>query len=277
MQYEAQYPFSYVKTERARKMYILGRTQMIPAASYEEAIDKIMALGFDGVEINIYDRSFQIRQDFFTPGFAERIRTHMAGLGVKAYSVGAHMDYTESPEMLEIAKKAVEVAARLGAKVMIVNGAHKMEDVPFAPQWERQVAALRELARKAEEQQVLLAVEFEPGFVIDSTKVLLKAMAEIDSPMLKMNLDIGHVFLQDEDPMASIRACGELIVHGHLENMETGVHNHLVPWEGDMDLEAYARAMRDIGFDGNASLDVYQYDYEQVAPESIGYLKKVFK
>ncbi len=57
--------------------------------------------------------------------------------------------------------------------------------------------------------------------------------------------------------------------------MAKGVHNHLVPWEGDMDLKAYLTKLKEIGFDGNASLDVYQYDYEAVAEESVAYLKQV--
>ena len=86
---------------------------------------------------------------------------------------------------------------------------------------------------------ILLALEFEPGFVIDSTDLMLRAFSEVGSPVLKANLDIGHVFLCDPDPMDAIARCKGLIAHAHLENMKTGVHNHLVPYEGDMDLPAY--------------------------------------
>ena len=57
-----------------------------------------------------------------------------------------------------------------------------------------------------------------------------------------MNADIGHMFLQDQDPLALIDKCGPYIVHAHLENMK-GVHNHLVPYEGDMDLTAYLQSL----------------------------------
>ena len=47
-------------------MYILGRTQMIrDAESYEEAIARILACGFDGVEINLYDSDFQPKKELF--------------------------------------------------------------------------------------------------------------------------------------------------------------------------------------------------------------------
>ena len=119
----------------------------------------------------------------------------------------------------------------------------------------------KELCRIAEEYEVYLAVEFEPGFVIDNSELLLKAFDQIGSPILRMNADIGHMFLQDPAPLASIDKCGPYIVHAHLENMKKGIHNHLVPYEVDMDLTAYLQKLISVGFDGPASLDVYQYDY----------------
>ena len=71
---------------------------MIPAASYEEAIARIMQKGFDGVELDIYDVNFQARKEFFEEGFAEKIKECMKKNGVKAYSVGAHMDFTENED-----------------------------------------------------------------------------------------------------------------------------------------------------------------------------------
>ena len=227
------------------------------------------------MEIGIYDREFQIRPAFFTEDFPERMKACMEKNGVKAYSVGAHMDYTESEEKLQAIIKAVGVAAKLGAKQMIINGAIRKEELTFEEQWDKLIADTKLICAEAEKQNVYLAMEFEPGFVADNTEKMLKAFKEIHSPMLLVNADIGHVFLQDEDPMAALEKCRGLVVHAHLENMAKGVHNHLIPWEGDMDLKAYLSKLKEIGFDGNASLDVYQYDYESVAEESVAYLKKV--
>ena len=46
---------------------------------------------------------------------------------------------------------------------------------------------------------IYLAVEFEPGFVIDNSDLLLRAFDQIGSPILRMNADIGHMFLQDPE------------------------------------------------------------------------------
>ena len=64
----------------------------------------------------------------------------------------------------------------------------------------------------------------------------------------------------------------EKIVHCHVENMRAGVHDHLLPQDGDMDLGAYLRALADVGFSGGLALDLYKYDYEDVAAGAIQYL-----
>jgi sugar phosphate isomerase/epimerase len=57
--------------------------------------------------------------------------------------------------------------------------------------------------------------------------------------------------------------------------MAAGVHKHLLPWEGDMDLQDYVDALRDVGFDGGLAFDIYDCDYAAVAGECISFLKKL--
>lgn len=258
-------------------MYIQGRTQMIRGAkSYEEAITRIADCGFDGVEINIYDYDFHLNEEFFHPGFGKRIKDYLQKCGMKSCSVGAHMDYTESPENMQKVMDAIHVVHELGAEVMIITGAFRREGEALKEQWKKQIECMKILAAQAGENQVKLAIEYEPGFVIHNSDLLLNAIKEVGDPVIGVNADIGHFFLEEQDPMAGIEKLGPYIMHAHLENMKRGVHNHLVPWVGDMDLEMYAQKFHAIGFDGCASLDVYQYNYEEIAKESIQYLKKYF-
>lgn len=257
-------------------MYLLGRTQMIPTNTYEDAIKRIMAKGFDGVEIGIYSRDFSVREEFFAEDFAARMKDILADFRVKACSVGAHMDYTESEVKFNAVKNAIAVAKELGSQIVIINGALRNGNEPIKQQWNRQVQATKRLCDYAEQHGVFLAMEFEPGFVVDNTEKMLNLFSEISSPMLRVNADIGHIFLQDPDPMASIEKCGKLIVHAHLENMKHGIHNHLVPFEGDMNLPEYITKLRAVGFDGPASFDAYQYDYESVAEETVRYFRSIF-
>ena len=55
--------------------------------------------------------------------------------------------------------------------------------------------------------------------------------------------------------------------------MRTGVHDHMLPHEGDMDLSVYLSALAEVGFEGGMALDLYRHDYEAVAGDSISYIR----
>jgi sugar phosphate isomerase/epimerase len=137
------------------------------------------------------------------------------------------------------------------------------------------VERTRALVAVAADCGVVLAKEFEPGFIVDSTERLVRLFDEIALPHLAANLDLGHVFLDDPEPLQSIVRLGDKIVQVHVENMATGVHDHLLPQEGDMDLEAYLFALAETGFQGGMALDIYKYDYEAVAPDALAYIRSL--
>ena len=73
----------------------------------------------------------------------------------------------------------------------------------------------------------------------------------------------------------ALAGIGPRIVHGHVENMAAGVHAHLLPTEGDMEMPLYIAALERAGFTGGLALDLYSQDYEAVAPREIAYLRSL--
>ncbi len=248
---------------------------MLPQYSYKDAVAFIMDSGFDGVEISAFDKQFRPREEFYAPGFAAEMRDVMARRNVRGFSVSAHKDYTETPEAFRIVRDMIRVAAELGSGYAIINGAIRRENEEYAAQWDAMIRQTKELAHMAGELGVKLAIEYEPGFVIDSTELLLRALREIDSPVVGINCDIGHVFLCDPDPMLAIGQSAPYILQCHVENMARGVHDHLVPWEGDMDLPAYVARLREVGFDGGLGLDLYKYEYADVCARCAAYFREL--
>jgi sugar phosphate isomerase/epimerase len=182
-----------------------------------------------------------------------------------------HQDYIYDDRLLQETKKAIRMTRAVGTDVFVFSGTKKRTG--DQAEWDRMIARTRELVEVAEECGVTLAEEFEPDFIVGSTADLLHLFDEIPSPNLAANLDLGHVFLCDPDPMAAIAQLGSKIVHGHVENMRAGVHDHLRPQEGDMDLGAYVAALSAAGFEGGLALDMYRYDYEAEAPAAIAFLR----
>jgi sugar phosphate isomerase/epimerase len=50
----------------------------------------------------------------------------------------------------------------------------------------------------------------------------------------------------------------------HLEGMRTGVHDHLLPGEGDLDLAEAVRALQRIGYAGPANLELSRHSHAAV-------------
>jgi sugar phosphate isomerase/epimerase len=122
------------------------------------------------------------------------------------------------------------------------------------------VEHLKPVAEHAEKEGVLLLVEPEPGLLIETADQFLELMQHVDSPAVGMNFDIGHSYCVGDDPAPTIRRVAKHIRHFHLEDIAaTRVHHHLVPGEGAIDFAAAFRAIRDIGYAGWVTIELYPY------------------
>lgn len=256
-------------------MYYLARTQMLSNYSYPDSLKLASKLGYDGVEISVLDSNFTVRNDFFEKGVINKLKSEVDKM--KVVSVSCHLDYVNSDQNLNIIIQAFAVARELGADIFIINGAlssakNKEEK---KKEWQKMIARTSYLSLEAEKKGIRLAKEFEPNFITGNTEQLLKVFKEVDSSNLYANIDIGHVFLCDSKPMQSLKKLQGKIIHGHIENMKKNIHDHLLPYQGDMDLKLYIKQLDNIGFNGPLALDLYKYNYKDVSEKCLKYLRSL--
>jgi sugar phosphate isomerase/epimerase len=252
-------------------MKFLGRTQPLNHLPIDSCLGVIAQLGFDGVEICL--ENDDIAPDSLTVERAEAVAARVAELGLSPHSVSYHRDYIYDDNELDRTLKAIELTPRFGTDVFVFSGCRRHDDAE--QEWDRMIERTRTLADVARKHSVWLAQEFEPGFVVGSTEQLLKMFTDVGSERLAANLDLGHMFLEDPDPLMAIRSVGSRIAHCHIENMAQGVHRHLLPHEGDMDLASYLRTLVEVGFEGGLALDLYGVDYEAVSPPALQFLRSL--
>jgi len=253
-------------------MKFSGRTQpLYHQYSILQALEKIKTLGFDGVEICL--EIDEIAPDVLTMEVVEAIRGKVEQLDLEPHVVGYHKDYIYDDTEFQRTQVAIRLTPAFGANILIFSGTSKRSG--DAEEWNRMVQRTQTLVRIAEEHHVILAQEFEPGFIVGSSQELINLFGEIPSPHLAANLDLGHVFLCDPDPLHSIRQLGPKIIHGHIENMAKGIHRHLLPQEGDIDLQSYLSELQTLGFSGSLALDLYDYDYATQSFEALAYLRSI--
>ncbi len=222
--------------------------------SPEEAIRRIASVGYDGVEVCLEHPGLE--PDGLSVLTAADMAQVAAGADVAIASVSYHGDRDPLELRWERALKAVEITSAMGTGLLILNSprpdsdnAEELED-EFRRQLDRQI-------ERAERLGVPLAIEPEPGLLVADCADMMALIDDVASDALAVNLDVGHAFLTEDDLPAAIRRLGGHIAAVHFEDMPTGVHEHLVPGRGDMDLPEVLGALRKTGFDGWLTVDLF--------------------
>ena len=219
-----------------------------------EAIRRIAAIGYDGVEVCLEHPGLEPEKiSVITASDLARVSE---GEGLEIATVSYHGDRDPLELRWERAMTAIELTPAMGAEILIVNSPRP--DPEDADQlWDEFRRQLdRQLAR-AEHLGVTLALEPEPGLLVHDSSDMLDLLGEFASDSLGVNMDVGHAFLTDDDLPAWIRRLGSNIVSAHIEDMPAGEHRHLVPGEGDMNLPEVLSGLRATGFEGWLTVDLF--------------------
>ena len=256
-------------------------------------IPKVAEMGFDGVEIPIFD-----------PETVDIAHTKAALRDTNLHPMGCAImgpdrnPIHEDAAIREIGKnylrRSVEVLAELGADTLVGpvysavgalvgRGRNQQE-------WDWCVDILSEVAEFAGRHGVTIAVEalnrFETYFVnlaVDAVK-LAKA---INSPYFKVHLDTFHMNIEEKNHGQAILDTGELLHHVHTcENDRGTPGTGLVDWEGVFDalakikydrwlvIESFTPAVKEIATAAAIWRDMAP-SAEVLATEGLAFLKKM--
>ena len=103
-----------------------------------------------------------------------------------------------------------------------------------------------------------LLIEPEPGLLVETTEQYLEVAGRLNSPAIGLNFDVGHAYCVAEDLPASIARLAGHTRHYHFEDIAaTRVHKHLVPGTGAIDFAAVVAAIRQTGYDGWLTVELY--------------------
>lgn len=144
----------------------------------------------------------------------------------------------------------IEVARRLGAKVVIVHPGISAEyDTPRKTRIGWVADVLRQVADAAGECQLRVAVEPLPKDEIGNTlDEVLDIIDRIDRPNVGVNFDVNHLFPPEAIP-GMIRRAGSRIFNVHISDQD-GVERHWLPFKGTMDWSEVLQALTEIGYSG---------------------------
>jgi sugar phosphate isomerase/epimerase len=244
----------------------------------EEALARIAALGYGGVELladvphawpaGLLDSQIEAIRDCLA-------RNQLKIANLNAFMMNAVGDPRQPywhPSWIEPERhyrairrehtlRALRLAARLGApSIQTEPGGPLAPGQSWAAAAEIFYDELMPCVELAEELQVDLLIEPEPGLLIETFEQYLEFVARIDSPRVGLNFDVGHAFCMGQDPTEWVARMAPHTRHYHIEDIAaTRRHEHLIPGQGAIDLPGAMRAIRRSGYNGWVTVELYPY------------------
>ena len=264
--------------------------------SIEDTIARIADLGYKGIELLadvphawpaglLPERKKSIRRALDQHGLTiSNINAFMMNAVADPRQPYWHPGWTDpDPHYRAIrrehTKRSLQLAQELGAPHITTEpGGHLTPEQSWETGAKIFYDELMPCVELAEKLQVQLLIEPEPGLLIETFGQYLQFMQRIKSPWVKLNFDIGHAYCVSEDPQDWVEKMQSHTVHYHFEDIAaTRVHQHLIPGRGAIDFAATMLEIRETGYDGWITVELYPYieNPDAAAREAREYLTQV--
>jgi sugar phosphate isomerase/epimerase len=167
---------------------------------------------------------------------------------------------------VDFLQRAVDIAAALSADAVSFWSGAPDEPADLFVLMQRLAEGCRSLCEYAAGRRVRLAFEPEPGMFIDTMARYAELSKRVAHPQFGLTLDIGHLHCQGETPITDqIRVWREVLWNVHIEDMRTGVHDHLMFGEGEIDFGPVLQTLDEIGYAGAAHVELSRHSHDAVA------------
>ncbi len=156
-------------------------------------------------------------------------------------------------------EEALRLAARIGAPCVSVTSGHPTPGVLPERSLDTFVSSLSRVCEHAARHGVRLGIEYEPGLLVERAAEAMEVIRRVGSPDLGVNLDIGHSFLDGEDPAGTVELLAGRIWNVHVEDIKERKHFHRVPGDGELPFRRYFDALRGVDYQGFLTVELYSY------------------
>ncbi len=164
---------------------------------------------------------------------------------------------------IDFTKYAIDAAAELGSDCVSLWSGRLASGIERSEATVWLVDGLRQISEYAARRHVSIAFEPEPGMLVDTMACWEELLAQSGMDDLCLTLDVGHLHCQGEGPIDEVICrCASRLVNVHIEDMWSGVHEHLMFGEGQIDFPVVFRGLSRIGFAGGVHVELSRHSHE---------------
>lgn len=247
--------------------------------SLEVIADKVKALGFDGVD---YLSTYESLDTFFTDDTCRRIAAHCDEIGLPVGGFVFQSDLWNDPDkavcdkQLAYFEKCARAASLLGASSISCiiprpfgakytrgdrSPSEKLtSNLPagydWDADWSRFASMLQSACDIAAAKKLDIALECFPRSLCSTPHAMRQILKDVNRPNFGIQLDTAHLVNQNIDVETSIYMLAGGIRHVHLKDSDGMTRGNLPAGWGLVDYTRVFRVLEDIGYKGNASIEV---------------------
>jgi len=139
------------------------------------------------------------------------------------------------------------------------------------------INSLSIISEYAEKKNILIAIEYEPGLLIETAETVYSFIKKF--PMIGLNLDVCHAYVLNENIDETIQKFDKKIYHTHFSDCKNHIHYHLIPGLGEIDFKLIIDSLTKIKYNGFLTAELYTYsnDPERAATETLNYLSQLVR
>ena len=155
--------------------------------------------------------------------------------------------------------RSVEVARRLGTRLLVVHVGYHLAHRSRAEQWSAAVGGLQAAGELATAAGVTLVVEplnsriDHPGYFLDTLPDAVRLLADVHHPAVRLLLDVYHMGVMHEDLVARLPAVLPVTGHVHVAD----VPGRGEPGSGAIPWPAVLAALGTAGYRGPLGLECW--------------------
>ncbi|MFD4421099.1 sugar phosphate isomerase/epimerase family protein [Agromyces sp. NPDC058484] len=164
-------------------------------------------------------------------------------------------------------RRAVDLAGVLGAECVSLWSGVLPEGVAAEQGGDRLRERLAGLVAHAAASGVALALEPEPGMLVETVADALRLRADLGDPaVLGLTVDLGHCVVVEPGGVAgALRAAGPLLRNVQVDDMLPSAHEHLELGHGALDLAVALRTLEELDYRGVAAVELPRHAHDAPA------------
>ncbi|MDE0629453.1 MAG: sugar phosphate isomerase/epimerase [Bryobacterales bacterium] len=228
---------------------------------WEDALELIARTGYDGVELAAM-AGWPTAPERLSRSDRARMRQHLAdsGLEVPALLESLQIHPLRSRgENLDRLRRAIDLGADVSpGKPPAIETVLGRKPAEWEEARHGMVDEIGEWVRVAADAETVICFKPHVSHAVNDIERSLWLTRQIDSPHLRCTFDYSHLWLAGLDLEDSLEALLPVCHYVHLKDAgrDGDGHRFLLPGDGQTDYPAMFRKMRELGFQGYATVEI---------------------